>query len=79
MKLLSREKCMENNYRIAVDVNEFQKKVLDYICSDELDKMINNTVFAEKPECKSAIIHGMAIASMLTSACEPMYIKDDNK
>lgn len=68
---------MEDNCRIVVDTKEFQQKVLDYINSGEIDKMINSTVFAEKPECRSAIIHGMSIASMLTSACELMYINDN--
>lgn len=67
---------MEDNCRIVVDVKEFQQKVLDYISSGEIDKMINSTVFAGKPECKSAIIHGMAIASMLTSCCELMCVKE---
>lgn len=67
---------MENNCRIVVDTKEFQQKVLDYINSDDIDKMISNTVFADKPECKSAIIHSMSIASMLTSACELMYVRE---
>ena len=67
---------MSNDCKIVVDTNEFQQKVLDYINSDDIDKMISNTVFADKPECKSAIIHGMLIASMLTSTCETMYVKD---
>lgn len=70
---------MDKNYKIVVDVREFQKKILDYINSGELDKMISNTVFAGKPECKSAIIHGMAIASMITSECELIGIKDDDR
>lgn len=65
---------MENNYKIVIDVREFQQKVLDYISSEEIDKMIRNTVFDGSPECKSAIIHGMAIASMLTSYCELIAI-----
>lgn len=68
---------MDNSFIKAIDAQEFQQKVLDYISSDELDKMINNTVFAGKPECKSAIVYGMAIASMLTSTCEPMYINNN--
>ena len=67
---------MDNNYRIVVDKDEFQQKVLDYISSDEIDKMISSTVFDGKPECKSAIVHGMAIASMLTSYCTLMCVKD---
>ena len=68
---------MDNSFIKVIDAQEFQQKVLDYISSDELDEMINNTVFVGKPECKSAIAHGMAIASMLTSTCESMHIKDN--
>lgn len=67
---------MDNNYTRVINVEEFQQKILDYISSDELDKTISNTVFVGKPECKSAVAHGMAPASMLTSTCETMYVKD---
>lgn len=67
---------MDNNNTRVINVEEFQQKILDYISSDELDKMISNTVFAGKSECKSAVAHGMALASMLTSTCEIMYVKD---
>lgn len=68
---------MEEKYEILVDRKEFQQKILDYIGSDEMDKMINNTVFKDKPECKNAIIHGMAIAAMLISQCEYYYVKKE--
>lgn len=64
-------------YRVLVDVNEFQQKVLDYISSDELDKMISSTVFDGKSDCRAAIVHGMSIASMLTLYCEPICIKEN--
>lgn len=68
---------MKEKYEILINPAEFQQKILDYINSDELDKMINNTIFAGKPECKSAIIHGMSIASMLTCHCESIYVKEE--
>lgn len=67
------------DYKILIDPSEFQQKVLDYINSDELDKMIDSTVFKDKPECKSAITHGMVIASMLTTRCERIYVKEETK
>lgn len=70
---------MEYVRRILVDVNEFQRKVLDYIHSDKLDKMISNTIFSDNLEYKNAIIQGMIIASMLTSKCELTCVKDNNK
>lgn len=67
------------DYKILIDPLEFQQKVLDYIGSDELDKMIDNTVFKDNPECKNAITHGMVIASMLTCRCERIYVKEETK
>lgn len=68
---------MNDNYKLYIEVSEFQQKVLDYITSGEIDKMINATIFADKPDCKRAMIHGMVIASMLTSRCKLIGIKDD--
>ena len=71
---------------MLIDSIELQQKVLDYIASEEFNKMVDSTVFRDNNQCKSAIIHGMAIASMLTCRCEPFYInfkkeedKDDNR
>ena len=62
--------------KILIDSTEFQQKVLDYISSCEIDKMIDATVFKDNQECKQAIIHGMAIASMLTSRCKQIEINE---
>lgn len=59
----------KNDIKNFIDSNEFQQKVLDYICSNEFDKMVDSTIFNDKPEYKQAIIHGMVIAAMLTSRC----------
>lgn len=40
--------------KILIDSTEFQQKVLDYISSCEIDKMINTTVFKDNQECKQA-------------------------
>lgn len=66
-------------YKIFIDTKEFQQKILDYINSEEIDKMIRSTIFDGKPECRSAIIHGMCMASMLTSYCEPFCIIENGK
>ena len=70
---------MSDKYSILIDQKEFQQKVLDFIGSDEMNKMIDNTVFKDNPECKNAIVHGMCIASMLTSTCESIYAKEGSK
>ena len=66
-----------NNYELYVNVSEFQKKILDFVNSGELDKFFENTVFDNyeyKNDCKSAMITGMSLASILTSDCE-LYVK----
>lgn len=75
-----------NNYKRLIDSTELQQKVLDYIASEEFNKMVDSTVFRDDNQCKLAIIHGMAIASMLTCRCESFCInfkkdefEDDNK
>lgn len=62
------------NYKVFIDSTELQQKVLDYIASEEFNKMVDSTVFTDNNQCKMAIIHGMAIASMLTCRCEPFCI-----
>ena len=69
----------KETYKVLIDSKELQQKVLDYINSEEIDKMIRSTIFDGKPECKSAIIHGMCVASMLTSYCEPFCIIEKSK
>lgn len=70
---------MEDNCKIVVDIKEFQEKVLDYIKSDKIEKLLDSTIYADNKECKSVMIYGMTIASMLTNLCELMYIKYNNK
>lgn len=50
--------------------NENYKQLMNELSTTcEIDKMIDTTVFKDNQECKQAIIHGMVIASMLTSRC----------
>lgn len=66
---------MEDNCMIVVDTKEFQEKVLDYITSDKINKLLDNIIYASNKECRSAMIYGMTIASMLTSLCHLMHVK----
>lgn len=66
---------MEDKYVTLIDSEEFQTKILKFIASEELDKFFNCTVFADKPECRQAMIYGMCIASMLTCKCKRMIGK----
>lgn len=69
----------DNDYSILIDSEEFHKRVLDCIGSEEIDKFFNNTVFADDTRCKFAMIHGMSIAAMLTSDCKQICDKRRDK
>ena len=69
----------KNNTRILIDSSEFQSMILNYIGSDNIDKMFNNTRFASEKKSKDykqAMIHGMLYASILTCKCNPIHIKE---
>ena len=75
-----------DDYKKLIDSTELQKTVLNFIGSEEFNKMVNCSIFKDNQECKSAIIYGMSIASMLVCDCTPFYIKfneetdeDDNR
>lgn len=65
---------MEDNYLTLIDSKEFQTKVLDYITSEDFDEAFNNTIFADKQECKGAMLHGMCMAAILTSKCKSLVV-----
>lgn len=65
----------KEKYLVLIDSREFQQKIMNCITSEEIDKFFQNTVFADDERCKQAMIHGMCIASMITSQCEPVLIK----
>ena len=69
---------MGNECLILIENQEFQTKILDFIASEELDKFFNCTIFADKPECKQAMIHGMCLAAMLTSKCNYLVVEKPN-
>lgn len=61
-----KDKCL-----ILIDTQEYQQRVLDCIISDEINKLFNATVFKDSDktqECKQAMIHGIVMASMMTSS-----------
>lgn len=64
--------------KLLIDISEYQQKVLDCISSEEINKFFNSTMFAgtsESSMCKQAMIHGMAIASMITSRCNHVIVE----
>lgn len=72
---MKEEYNMEDKFTIMFDINKFQQMILDCITSDEIDNFYNNTIFSDDPKCKQAMIHGMVIASMMTSKCSYVFTK----
>lgn len=62
--------------KIFIDQLEYQQKLLEFLTSEEFDRFFNVTVFKDNLECRQAMIHGMAIASMMTSQCKHIAVKD---
>lgn len=71
---------MKVKYKVLIDNQEFQKRILDLITTEELDKFFNCTIYAEKENSdsyKAAMIHGMCIASMMTSDCNSVFVREE--
>lgn len=69
------------DYKVLIDSQEFQSKVLDFIDSTEFNTLFRSSVFNtcneyENKKNKGAIIHGMMLASMMTSKCKPLCVKE---
>lgn len=62
-------------YHVFIKTDEFQKRILHCITSEEINKFFNNTVFNDDVRYKEAMVHGMLIASMMTSYCKPFMVK----
>lgn len=66
---------IENDkYKTTIEYKDLQQKILDYITSGEIDKMISKTVFDGDEKCRSAIIHGMCMASLIASSCNQICV-----
>lgn len=70
----------KEKYLTLIDPQEYQQRVLDCITSDEINKFFDVTVFKnskDSQECKQAMIHGMIMASMMTSYCTRIFITNN--
>lgn len=64
---------------IFISVYEFQEMILKCIHSDEINKIVDSTVYKDDPNGKQAIIHGMVMAAMITSKCTQYHMVKENK
>lgn len=65
-------------YVTLIDVAEFQQVILKLIGSEELDKMIASSLYADDKEARAAINYGMILAALFTSKCSQYGIKTDS-
>lgn len=64
---------------ILINTEEYQKKILELMYSEELDKMIESTIYKDNEQTKGAIRLGMALASMYTCRCQQYQTNQPDK
>ena len=77
----------EDKYVNLIDSRELQRVILDYINSEDFEKMFNSTIFStyeDREKYKHAVIHGLVFGSMLTTRCRTLSVevidkKDEEK
>lgn len=63
----------ETDVQILIDVQKFQSKILEHINSEEFNKQFESTQFSTYEDVKGykqAMMHGMIMASLMTSTCD---------
>ena len=74
------DKREEYDYKVLIDTKELHNKILDYIDSEEFEEHFSGLFFAHDKEesykYKGAVIHGMMLASTMTSKCKPLCIRE---
>ena len=68
-----------NECMILINQVDFQKKILDCITSEEIDKYFYSAQFKNDSQCRQAMIYGMTIASLLINQCKPKIIIQGEK
>jgi len=63
-----------NEPMILISQVDFQKKILDCITSEEIDKYFYSAQFNNDSQCRQAMIYGMTIASLLANQCKPKIV-----
>ena len=54
---------------VLIDTEEYQKLILNLMHSEEINQMIDATIYKDDERAKSAIRYGMAMASLYTCKC----------
>lgn len=62
---------------LLIDTEEYQKLILNLMHSEEINQMINATVYKDDERAKAAIRYGMAMASLYTCKCKPYTMPKD--
>lgn len=55
---------------VFIDTEEYQKLILNLMHSEEINKMIDATIYKDDERAKAAIRYGMAMASLYTCKCQ---------
>ena len=64
---------------VLINTEEYQKLILNLMYSEEIDKMIDATIYKDDERAKGAIRYGMAMASLYTCMCEKYVISTEDE
>ena len=76
---------MNKTGNIYINLEEFQKFILDYVQSDEINKAFESTIFANNDTkiselCFQAMLHGIIWGSLLANQLPKLiYIEEEKK
>lgn len=64
---------------VLIDTEEYQKLILNLMHSEEINKMIDATIYKDDERAKDAIRYGMAMASLYTCRCQRYIISTEDQ
>ena len=74
---------MNKTSNIYINLEDFQKFILNYIQSDEINKAFESTIFfndsAKSELCFQAMLHGLLWGSLLANQLPKFYAEEEKK
>lgn len=64
---------------VLIDTEEYQKLILSLMHSEEINEMIDATIYKDDERAKAAIRYGMAMASLYTCKCKKYVMSTEDQ
>lgn len=78
-----KRKKMTKTSNIYINLEDFQKFILNYVQSDEINKAFESTIFFNDPAkselCFQAMLHGLIWGSLLANQLPKFYVEEEKK